>query len=302
LFIAGTGRNGSTLLADALGEIEGVFNVGELTHIWDRGLLQNQLCGCGSPFHDCDLWQAVFLEAFGGMRPTDAERIARLRDECFSMRNLPYFLFPNIRPHSFERKCAEYLAAVDLLLQAVSKITQCDILIDTSKYPSEAHFFQEYSPFPTTVLHLLRDSRGVVFSWQKRKKRPEIHWKLEYMPRYSWLKTSLAWNFFTYAINRLESAGPFQMIRYEDFISKPSETLTQVLGPYGRHREYYDFLNERWITFGPRHAVSGNPSRFQSRSVPLKADQAWRAKMPMWKIIAVSSLTWPYLKKYGYVK
>ena len=46
-YIAGAGRSGSTLLAMMLGTLPGWVSVGELRHLWARGVEENQLCGCG---------------------------------------------------------------------------------------------------------------------------------------------------------------------------------------------------------------------------------------------------------------
>ena len=56
LYIAGTGRSGSTLLASILGEVEGVFAAGEVRYLWQRGLAERRLCGCGVPVRDCPVW------------------------------------------------------------------------------------------------------------------------------------------------------------------------------------------------------------------------------------------------------
>jgi len=47
LFIGGLGRSGSTLLDRMLGRLDDVWSVGELVHLWERGLSQNNRCGCG---------------------------------------------------------------------------------------------------------------------------------------------------------------------------------------------------------------------------------------------------------------
>jgi hypothetical protein len=59
LYIAGAGRSGSTLLANILGQVEGFFTAGELISIWERGLIQDRFCGCGVPFHDCEVWTGI---------------------------------------------------------------------------------------------------------------------------------------------------------------------------------------------------------------------------------------------------
>ena len=77
LFLAGWQRNGSTLLQRMLGQIEGVFPAGELWYVWEQGLLENRLCGCGSRFRDCPFWVEVFERAFGGMSSIDGKKMMR---------------------------------------------------------------------------------------------------------------------------------------------------------------------------------------------------------------------------------
>ena len=80
LFIAGPGRSGSTLLDMLLGQINGCYSTGELRFIWSRGFEQNQLCGCGKPFRECEFWTEVVKEAFGGFEDIDYARIEELRE------------------------------------------------------------------------------------------------------------------------------------------------------------------------------------------------------------------------------
>src|SRR5690349_2184383 len=65
LFIAGAARSGSTLLDRVIGMHEGFCSSGELTFIWQRSYRENQLCGCGVPFHECEFWREVSDTAFG---------------------------------------------------------------------------------------------------------------------------------------------------------------------------------------------------------------------------------------------
>src|SRR4051794_38468775 len=60
VYIGGTGRSGSTLLARLLSGVPGVVAVGELRYVLDRGMTQDHLCGCGRPFRACPFWHDVF--------------------------------------------------------------------------------------------------------------------------------------------------------------------------------------------------------------------------------------------------
>src|SRR6185503_1960438 len=72
LYIGGCQRSGSTLLDRMLGQAHGHVSAGEITHLWARGLVANDLCGCGDRFADCPFWTEVGSVAFGGWAALDA--------------------------------------------------------------------------------------------------------------------------------------------------------------------------------------------------------------------------------------
>src|SRR5713101_2080953 len=49
LYLGGLGRSGSTLIERLLGELPGVCAVGEVVHMWRRGVVEGERCGCGEP-------------------------------------------------------------------------------------------------------------------------------------------------------------------------------------------------------------------------------------------------------------
>ena len=68
LYIAGTGRSGSTVLANILGEVDGVFAAGEVRYLWQRGLKEGRLCG----------WRAA-RSRVSGLEPGPAAAAGRAR-------------------------------------------------------------------------------------------------------------------------------------------------------------------------------------------------------------------------------
>jgi hypothetical protein len=59
LYVAGTGRSGSTLVAAMLGQLRGAFAAGEVRYLWQRGLSERRPCGCGTPVPDCPVWTDI---------------------------------------------------------------------------------------------------------------------------------------------------------------------------------------------------------------------------------------------------
>src|SRR5580704_12095604 len=98
LYIAGTGRSGSTLLANILGEVDGVFAAGEVRYLWQRGLTERRLCGCGVPVRECPVWSRVLAEAGHLDEPARMDGIVSLLKHTGRIRNLPAMLLGSIRP------------------------------------------------------------------------------------------------------------------------------------------------------------------------------------------------------------
>ena len=65
IYIARSGRSGSTLLEQVLGELPGVVNVGELIELFSWTAPHGQRCGCGRAFADCPFWHRMGERAFG---------------------------------------------------------------------------------------------------------------------------------------------------------------------------------------------------------------------------------------------
>src|SRR5450755_1085488 len=98
LYIAGTGRSGSTVLANILGEVDGVFAAGEVRYLWQRGLKEGRLCGCGLPVRECPVWRKALEEAGQLDDSSRADAVVSMLNHTGRMRNLPAILAGKVAP------------------------------------------------------------------------------------------------------------------------------------------------------------------------------------------------------------
>lgn len=307
LYIGGGGRSGSTLLNRMLGQVPGLFSMGELRYIWERGLFENQLCGCGSPFRECPFWGQVGEEAFGGWDEVDVAGVIRLRKAVDRPWHTPWLLGPAVWP-GYGVKLQAYVNLLGRLYRAIGKVSKAEIIIDSSKIPSYAFILGKVRDIDLRMVHLVRDSRGVAFSWKKRVVKPEITSKVIYMPKYSPMTVSLRYLFnngllrFTNRFTRF----PYFFLRYEDLVDQPREMLTQVLSCVGHEvrEDTFSFIDSApgRVFLGTNHMVAGNPMRFNSGEVVLRPDVEWREKMQWTERLLVTMFTFPFLVKFGYMK
>jgi hypothetical protein len=301
LFIAGADRSGSTLLSCVLDHFPGVSSIGELHLAWIRGLIENQLCGCGEPFRACPFWQAVCTEALGDPATFDAAGFQRLHRSVTRYRYIGQLGLglPAGARHLERRK--RYADALRAVLSAVGRHSGASVVVDSSKDPRFGFLLSSVPGVELYTLHLVRDSRAVAWSWQRQRLRPEIHWQQECMPRLGTVKSTVFWSVpnILARLMRRRSAG-YMALRYEDFVAQPrqyTERILDFVGVAAPSAELLDrALTERKVT----HTVSGNPMRFDQGQLRIKPDTEWVEAMPAASRRAVTLLTWPLLLRYRY--
>lgn len=305
LYVGGIGRSGSTLIERVIGQLPGVCPAGELVHLWQRGIAEGERCGCGTPFRQCQFWQQVGKAAFGGWDQVDAGRVAALRARVDRNRFIPSLAGRRVRP-PLRSALDEYTTYYARLYAAITEVSGCELVVDSSKHPSLAHCLRWQPDVDLQVLHLVRDSRAVAYSWSRQVRRPDTDGE-SYMTRYSVAMAAAQWIAQNGAFHLLARLGcPTMLLRYEDFTAEPAAAVRR-LAEFARlpAQPAYPFLGSdgasRWARLDGAHTASGNPMRFTTGKIPIRQDERWRAGLPGAQQHAVTALTFPLLARYGYV-
>jgi hypothetical protein len=299
IYIGGYSRSGTTLLLRLLARAQRTVAVGELTEVWERSYLGNQLCGCGKPFLECDFWDAVSMKTFGCVSAAvPAGDLQQHREQVMGYRHIPQLAFPALSRGEHRRARDDYRDMLSRLYHAISEVSDAGIVIDSSKVPHYAWVLAGAPRVDLHLVHLVRDSRANAFSWRRHKRRTEIHWTQQEMERYSLLRSSLEWDAFNLSLSlRRRLAHSYTVLRYEDLVRDPDGCLSRLATvldldlsePVGDH-----------VELQVSHTTAGNPSRFETGTVSIVPDEAWRTEMPGRDRTMVTMLTAPGLKYYGY--
>lgn len=296
LFIGGSGRSGSTLLGNILGSLHSFIHVGELRYIWDRGVLENWDCGCGSPFSECPFWQEIVKEI--GLSGSVAERQLFIREHGIHSRHL---LYPEARRQVFIRQMIEYMDWLKKLYMTIAETSKCEWIVDSSKFPSDAYVVSKIRGIDLKILHLVRDPRSVAYSWWRRQHRLQRNSGAR-MPRFLPSTSAASWLLWNYVFLRLwgEKCPNYMLVRYEDLTNSPKDTLHIILKWLGIGSRILEdaFINEKTIKVLPQHSVSGNPIRFQSGTIKITG-RTHENLGKVWKFV-VSGVTFPLLRKFEY--
>lgn len=314
IYLGGFGRSGSTLLERMLGAVPGWVNVGELVDLPRSVQPDDEKCGCGEPFSSCPFWDKVGDQAFGGWQSAPVSRLAELRRTAARQRLVPGLL--RLRrgggSASLRRRVAEYQEGYGRVYQAIAEVSGATTIVDASKGPAHGLALGldltagggAEAGYRLTMVNLVRDPRGVAYSWSRRAlDRPQAGsrsqmWSIgvgRSATQWAALQTEVA------LISRL-SGIPSARIRYEDLVADPRPTLRHLLTTLGQDDDdaAIDHVADHAVTLGPSHGLSGNPGRFRHGTLDLVADDEWRRGLPAKERRLVTAVTLPWLRRYGY--
>lgn len=303
VFIGGAGRSGTTLLERLLGRVAGVASLGEVRHMPERGMAEDQDCGCGEPFSACPFWSKVGHRAFGGWTTAAAVRWRATQRRVDRNRHLPFLLLP-VRP-GFRRHLAVYGDGLRRVYEAAAEIGGAGAVVDSSKAGSTAFLLRRVPGIDLRVVHVVRDSRGVAHSLLKEVARPEIGDAVTLMPRARPLSGAVWWMLFNAMFHAVAATGtPTVRIRYEDLVARPRLEVARLLAHLGIGTGDVDlaFLGDGHADLAVDHTVAGNPMRFRTGRIDLRPDDAWRSGLSRRHRRLVTTVTAPFLLRYGYLR
>lgn len=295
VYISGSGRSGTTLLGRLLGQADDFCYVGEGYYLADRGVLQNQQCGCGSRFLECTFWRDVLGLAFGRPERFDWEGLGRMRDSACRTRSAL------LRQRSRLAVDVEPLATtLTPLYHAISSLSGNRVLVDSSKFPLYGYALSRIPNVRLYVVHLIRDPRGCSFSW-KRKKRLGSDGNLMAIfppPRAGalWIRANVATEMLWRKSDR------YFRVRYESLIDAPHATVSQLVHEINAASEpsVNRLLEGDSVELAPSHSISANPMRFDHGPIKFHGDAEWKHSMALRDKAVVTLMTWPWLLRYGY--
>ncbi len=299
LYILGSSRSGSTVLANILGEFDGFLSAGEVRFLWER-VLQGRRCGCGLPVAECDLWASVLGEERHDLRAVGA--VAELQREVLRIHKGPLLLRQAPGKLLGSRPLARYVEAVADVYERLASITGAGVIVDSSKRPTNGAILRLVRGVEPYFLHLVRDPRAVAYSNLRRKRNPDSEGYAE-MPTATVRYSALHWAVMNLAaedVCRCYGRERSVYVRYEDFMARPEPTIDRIVHFVGEHASTTPFVDARTVNIGTHHTVSGNADRFTTGRVVIAEDSEWKQRMNPRDRLTATALTLPLLRRFGY--
>ena len=298
-FIGATGRSGSTLLSRLMGSMPGVCSVGELCWLWAYGVLGNRNCGCGQAFSDCPFWTSVGSRAFGGFDHVDARRMNDLRRSLTKNRTVPELLV-HARQET-RSDVAEYASVMGPLYRAILAESGATVVVDNSKQAAVAMLARDTPGVRLSLVHLVRRSHGVAYSWTKHVERSDKTGAE--MRRRGPARTAVRWTVDNALYELLGSTGsPRLLVRYEDLMTDAEAQIAGIIDFLGLPDDAAAalFTDDGRVNISMDHSVWGNPMRLRQGPETLRPDTAWRDELDVRSRRLVTTLSAAGLARYGY--
>ena len=275
-FIAGAGLSGSTLLEQALSQVEGCFTIGELYWMW-KPWWPLAICECGEPFGDCPFWQGVLDDAFGSEREA-----ARLRLEELGEGFIRHSVMPALRnshPKSkFFGAFKEAGALLEPVYRAAAARSGASTLVEATKAGMWGYCAATSDAIDLAVVRLVRDPRGFTFSNARAR-------AFHYPPGSMTTPRGPARSYINWTLSNIEGdllcrrAYADAYLLYEDLTRDPSaaiRSITKALGVDAQSTSALD--NDTLVIDRVGHAIGGNPKRPKRGSTVIVIDDEWKTK------------------------
>lgn len=317
VYIAGPGHSGSTLLDMLLGGHEQVSALGEIHRFYLslHKVSRPHRCDCGKPLRDCKFWQDVISELqlmtslsedelLDGFLTTLPEYLDIPDDDTVLAEpavprryrlDLPRIL-AGVAPAWMYRLASHLIPGVHryrkiarnshLLFDAVRKVAETPVVIDSTKNPIRLRTLYLERPDQMKFIYMIRDGRAVTHS---RIRRHGVNmcdaakvWRAEHR------KQSL--------VQRDIPEDRIYLLHYEALCSQPEAELEKLCGFLG-----LDF-DPNLVSFRntSRHAVGGNPMRFNQSENVILLQERWRDELTELQLDAFDEVAGDLNRSLGY--
>ncbi|HUL25807.1 MAG TPA: sulfotransferase [Streptosporangiaceae bacterium] len=309
LYVMGIYHSGTTVLSNLVGQLDGYFAVGELRTLWPKLTRTHYRCGCGELLQQCPVWSPILASACG----EGEERVALARDMWRYQREALHEYHTWLRVGGVLRHrrkglppggaLSRYAEGMTRLYRAIASQTGAKVIVDSSKEPTDAAMLLLMPEISPAFVQIVRDPRGLVYSLLRVQAGGEpvagSRWRQSAYAALSWSAGNLAGA----AVRRAAGPGRSALLRYEDFVRQPQDSvaaLADLAGRPARLAAQAGPTEPGTVTIGPTHTVGGNNNRFRTGPVQLREDTEWRSRLHRIDRAAVTTMCSPLMAHYGY--
>jgi len=298
IYILGGGHSGSTLLDMVLGSTEQSFSVGELMYFdYYKGykhenlyrLVDGRLCTCDEQMDDCPIWSKINFES--------KDNVPKHESLGESLKILVNLVNPFTRWFRFDIEIGNNREVYKRIFEEASlQKPKLRFIVDSSKDPRRLYELindPDIGPGRLAVIHLIRDGRGYIYSYQKGERLKggrELRGTLVCLVE--WIAVNLI---SRRLLNKFKIKA--YTMSYDRFAEDPDKGLEE-LGRFLGYDLGADTVIDR-INDTTYHNIHGNPIR-QSKLTGIHRDVKWRTFFSPLKRTVLSVILYPFNRRWVY--
>jgi len=290
IYIMGCGRSGTTILDIILGNHSGFLSLGELNNAMDAWN-KKRTCSCGVPVRQCRIWKNVgnifFRSDSGGEHYKIAKYQNDIERQIFIIKHILGFYDPSM--------IHEYHSYIYNIFRVLEESSSAKAIIDSSKSVGRALALLRNAKIDVQIIHLVRDPRGVYFSFQKKNLITS---------------TKNIWSLVAYwnKVNFLASLARLRLgdkkvlqVRYEDLISNTDKTIDKIAVFIKEDLSDVKIKLRDEVVMERGHLASGNRLRIQKIPLKLQPDFEWMKRLKLHEQIIITTHCLPLMIAYKYI-
>jgi hypothetical protein len=219
IYLLGSGHCGSTLLDLIMDSHSQIVGVGELSNwLFETEKQSKILCTCRRPLSECSFWQKVFKGIPDDFRISDS-KLEIYQKKIDFLLNRKKYIFASDKAKKVDLE--QYLKLNEKIYENILAFSGKKVIFDSSKDVDRASALLLSQRLEVIFLHLVRDGRGVSYSYKKKYGgivSPMLRWALKNLK-----------------IEILKQRCPqkFIFVRYEDFCKNPKQEIEKILKRIG---------------------------------------------------------------------
>lgn len=295
IYILGGGHSGSTLLDLILGSTDYAFSTGELMFLdyykgyKSRELAHGRVCTCAEHFDTCPFWSNIDFASKDNISKHDelgesARIFANVLNPFERWMKLRFHVGPN-------RDVYGRIFNESRKLKPENRF-----IVDSSKDPRRLYELiqdPEIGPDRLVVIHLIRDGRGYIYSYQKAFR---VDFGVKVRSTIACLAEWIGINLFSRLMINKYGLEAYTL-SYDQFAANPTNSLHKLGEFLGIDLDGDNVLAR--IERTTYHNVHGNPMRKRKIAV-IRRDSAWATSFSPVKRFILSAALYPFNRRWVY--
>lgn len=287
IYITCPGHSGSTILDLLIGTLPNTFSTGELMWFpWgcyrnlfldeEQSVLKQNICTCRSNYINCEIWSKVISSIYSKTgvdmlkNPLDFNISFDSRQKYIDKYSLRqkiydklYYLFPKLTSPLLKKKYKDRINKNWILFDSISEVSNCEYVIDSSKYPKRLSLLSKERSEDIYVIVLVREVFGQASSGINYGKKIDVRKQSK-----SWLQ------FYNNKLAKVLKHKNLKklIVSYEDLVMSPDKVRTNI-AKFINIEEEATFINKLFPA--NNHLIAGNPIRYKDQII-IKHDQTWK--------------------------